>query len=199
MINNPPASDPLQSAPVPQHHRDHDVFLLPTRVDRLPDGNYAIASSGLPGLALIAADLIYGLLSYEQLARTKRVQLFNTLKPVHWRDAPFELDIVLLVPFNADNVENYHATIRVESTGADNWHITCHELPGISVTGANLADALRDIGPRLVEGIRAWKTSGKPFHRDLCPLTQDRLPDTFTITMVRLEVDHAMAKKAASL
>jgi hypothetical protein len=176
---------PNQTPAQPAHHPDHDVFLLPTRVDRLPDGNYAIASSGLPGMALVSADLIYGLLSYEQLARAKRVQLFNTLKPVHWRDTPLELNIVLLVPFSADNVENYHATISVESTGADQWRITCHELPGISVEGLSLADALRDIGPRLVEGVKAWQASGKPFHKDLCPLTQDRLPDTFTITMVR--------------
>lgn len=179
MTDRPPAPA------MPDYDDDREVFLLPTRVDRLPDGNYALASSGLPGLALVAADLIYGLLSYEQLARTKRVQLFNTLKPVRWRDTPLELNIVLLVPFSADNVENYHASISVESTGVDDWRIICHELPAISIARDNLADALRDIGPMLVEGIKAWKVSGKPFHRDLCPLTQDRLPDTFTITMVR--------------
>jgi hypothetical protein len=180
-----PAQTPAQSPPQLAHHPDHDVFLLPTRVDRLPDGSYAIASSGLPGIALVAADLIYGLVSYEQLARAKRAQLFTTLKPVHHSDTPLDLNIVLLVPLSPDNVENYHATIRVESAGADHWHITCHELPGISVNSARLADALREIGPKLVEGIKAWKATGKPFHRDLCPLTQDRLPDTFTLTIVR--------------
>lgn len=177
-------SDHAQAAPLP-HHPDHDVFLLPTRVDRLPDASYAIASSGLPGIALVAADLIYGLVSYEQLVRAKRAQLFTTLKPVHHSDTPLDLNIILLVPLGPDYVENYHATICVESAGADYWRITCHELPAISVSSASLADALRDIGPKLVEGIKAWKASGKPFHRDLCPLTQDRLPDTFTLTMVR--------------
>ncbi len=187
MSTNPPA--PAQTSapfsPQPAHHHDHDVFLLPTRVDRLPDNSYAIASTGLPGLALVAADLIYGLVSYEQLARAKRAQLFATLKPLHHHDAPLDLNIVLLVPFSPNNVENYHATIRVESAGADQWRITCHELPGISIGSASFGDALRDIGPKLVDGIKAWKASGKPFHRDLCPLTQDRLPDTFTLTMVR--------------
>jgi hypothetical protein len=130
-----PAPTPAQSSPQPIHHPDHDVFLLPTRVDR--------------------------------------------------SDTPLDLNIVLLVPLSPDNVENYHATIRVESAGADHWRIRCHELPGISVSNARLADALRDIGPKLVEGIKAWKATGKPFHRDLCPLTQDRLPDTFTLTIVR--------------
>lgn len=183
MSTEPATPAPNQTAP--DFDNDRDVFLLPTRVDRLPDGNYSIASSGLPGLALVAANLIYGLLSYEQLIRAQRMQLFNTLKPVRWRDTPLDLDIVLLVPFSADRVENYHARIHVESTGVDDWRITCHELPAISVKRDNLADALRDIGPMLVEGIKAWKTSGKPFHRDLCPLLEDKLPDTFTITMVR--------------
>ncbi len=176
---------PLDTAPVLEYDDDRDVFLLPTRVDRLPDGKYTIASSGLPGLALVAADLVYGLLSYEQLVRAQRMQLFNTLKPVRWRDSPLDIDIVLLVPFSADKVENYHATITITATGVDDWRITCRELPDISIVRDNLADALRDVGPRLVDGIRAWKATGRLFPADLCPLTSTNLPDTFTIALVR--------------
>jgi len=162
------------------------VHLLPTRIDRLPGGQYAFASTAMPGVAIVAADLNYGLVSYEQLARAKREQLFHTLDQMQRSDQPLTLETIVIVPQPGSGSTGitYRVPLTITNLGADDWHAECKPLI-MGYDYDTLAQAILRLSGQLVGVIRDHLVTSKPLPPEVYPLESAHLPHTFTITMIK--------------
>lgn len=162
------------------------VYLLPTRIDRLPSGQYAFASEGMAGVAIVAADLTYGLVSFEQLARAKREQLFHRLSTMQRGQMPLTLNTIVVVPDASyvSRVAAYHVPLAITTYQQDDWWAECPPL-AIGYHYDTLAQAILHLSSHLVREIVRRQHAGEVLPPAVYPLTQAELPFTFTITLLK--------------
>lgn len=161
------------------------VYLLPTRIDRLPSRQYAFASEAMAGVAVVAGDITYGLISFEQLARAKREQLFRSLGSMQRRQMPVMLNSIVIVP-SADQQSGlaYHVPVTLSTHESDDWHAECLPL-GIGYDYDTLAQAILQLSVHLLREIEQRRRDGEALPPEVYPLTTAELPYTFTIPLIK--------------